>query len=480
VDPELPLAVSARAVQMLIDLGGGLAGRATETNLPREQTVITVPASRFGRVAGHDIPTDRVVAYLTAIGCTVELDATHATEAAADAGGGTVGAEASSRGSGPILRVRPPTWRPDLTDPADLDEEVIRLEGYDTVSSGLPIAPAGRGLTTRQRLRRRIGRALAGAGYVEVLTFPFLGQDDLDALGLDESDPRRQALRLLNPLSQEQPLLRTTLLPGLLTAARRNISRGFTDLALFETGLVFRPTDKEGDPAPLLGVTAAPTAKEMEELDAALPRQPWRVAVVLTGQWEPAGWWGQGRPAIWADAIDAARLVAAEVGVDIEVHADSHAPWHPGRCAGLRVDDHVVGHAGELHPRVIAAYELPPRTCAMELELDAFEPATEPVPVARPISPYPVATQDVALVVPDSIPASEVAAALRDGAGELLESIRLFDIYSGPQIGEGRRSLAFTLRFRAPDRTLTVEETTATRDAAVAEATRRTGAELRT
>jgi phenylalanyl-tRNA synthetase beta chain len=203
------------------------------------------------------------------------------------------------------------------------------------------------------------------------------------------------------------------------------------------------------------------------------------VAVVLAGQWEPAGWWGGGRAATWADAVEAARVVVAEVGTTLEVRADDHAPWHPGRCAALMVGDRLIGHAGELHPRVLTAYELPPRTCAMELELDAFEPGSEPVPVARPISTYPVAIQDVALVVADSVPAGDVEDALRDGAGELLESISLFDIYTGAQVGEGRRSLAFTLRFRASDRTLTVEETSAARDAAVAEATRRVAAELR-
>jgi phenylalanyl-tRNA synthetase beta chain len=480
VDPELPPVAVARAAQLLVELGGGVSGPASEVNLPRELVTITVPASRAGRVAGHDIPAERVVAFLTSIGCAVEIDATSAAKAASvgtrSAPGATV---PGSSESDVLLRVTPPSWRPDLTDPADLDEEVIRLEGYDTVSTVLPMAPAGRGLLPRQRLRRRIGRVLAGAGYVEVLVFPFIGPDELDALGLDESDPRRQALRLLNPLSKEQPLLQTTLLPGLLATARRNISRGFADLALFETGLVFRPTDKEGDPAPLLSVARPPTPEQQEELDAALPRQPWRVGVVLTGQWELAGWWGEGRPATWADAIQAARLVVAEAGVDLEVRADAHAPWHPGRCAALVVDDRVVGHAGELHPGVIAAFDLPARSCAMELELDAFEPEAEPVPVAKPISTYPVATQDVALVVADSVPAGEVAAALRDGAGELLESIRLFDVYTGSQIGPGRRSLAFALRFRATDRTLTVEETTAARDAAVAEAARRTGAELR-
>src|SRR4030095_2181369 len=155
-------------------------------------------------------------------------------------------------------------------------------------------APAGRGLLPRQRLRRRIGRTLAGAGDVEGLAVPFIGPEDLEALALDESDPRRQALRLLNPLSKEQPLLQTTLLPGLLAAARRHISRGSAARALFETGLVFRPTDKAGDPAPLLSVARPPTLEQQEELDAALPRQPWRVGGVLTGQWGPAGRGGGG------------------------------------------------------------------------------------------------------------------------------------------------------------------------------------------
>jgi phenylalanyl-tRNA synthetase beta chain len=164
--------------------------------------------------------------------------------------------------------------------------------------------------------------------------------------------------------------------------------------------------------------------------------------------------------------------------VEVSVRADRHAPWHPGRCAALLADGRVVGHAGELHPRVVAALGLPERTAVMELDLDLLGADLSPVPAPR-ISTYPVATQDVALVVDATVPAAEVEAALRDGAGELLESLRLFDVYRGEQVGEGKVSLAYALRFRAPDRTLTVEEATAVRDAAVAEAARRTGAELR-
>jgi phenylalanyl-tRNA synthetase beta chain len=295
---------------------------------------------------------------------------------------------------------------------------------------------------------------------------------------LPADDSRRHALRLANPLSDEEPYLRTTLLPGLLGALRRNVGRGTPDVALFEIGPVFRPGADPLPPAPRPAVDRRPSGEEIAALDAALPEQPWRVAVALCGEREPRGWWGKGRPALWADAVEAARLVARQAGVEVSVRADRHAPWHPGRCAALLADGRVVGHAGELHPRVVAALGLPDRTAVMELDLDLLGADLSPVPAPR-ISTYPVATQDVALVVDATVPAAEVEAALRDGAGELLESLRLFDVYRGEQVGEGKVSLAYALRFRAPDRTLTVEEATAVRDAAVAEAARRIGAELR-
>jgi phenylalanyl-tRNA synthetase beta chain len=155
-------------------------------------------------------------------------------------------------------------------------------------------------------------------------------------------------------------------------------------------------------------------------------------------------------------------------------------PWHPGRCAELIVDGAVVGHAGELHPRVLGAYGLPPRSAVMELDLRAVLAAATPVRLDGSLSGYPVAKEDVALVVGSAVAAADVAAALRAGAGELLESARLFDVYTGEQVGPGHKSLAYALRFRAPDRTLTVDEVSAARDAAVAAASAAVGAALRT
>jgi phenylalanyl-tRNA synthetase beta chain len=222
------------------------------------------------------------------------------------------------------------------------------------------------------------------------------------------------------------------------------------------------------------GIEQRPDDVTVAAIYAAVPEQPWHVAVVLAGHREPRGWWGPGRPAGWADAVQAARLVAQAGGVELTVRAGERAPWHPGRCAELLVDGRVVGHAGELHPRVCAALELPARTSAMELDLDALPPAA--VPQGPRVSAFPPVRMDAALVVDAGHPEAAVRAALAEGAGELLEDLRLFDVYTGAPVPEGQRSLAYAFTFRAPDRTLTSEEASAALHAAVEAAARATGA----
>ncbi|OAH11948.1 phenylalanine--tRNA ligase subunit beta [Streptomyces jeddahensis] len=457
VDPAAAAAAAQRTVDLLVLLAGGTADAGvTEVAAPSAPRTITIPANHPDKVAGVDYGRETVVRRLQEVGCDVY-------------------------GQDELV-VTVPSWRPDLTDPNDLAEEVVRLEGYENLPSTLPKPPAGLGLTARQRLHSRVGRALAGAGYVEALNYPFIGDAVLDQLMLPADDARRRTVKLVNPLSDEEPALRTTLLPGLLGALRRNDGRGSHDLALFETGLVFRPTGDE--PVPVrLPVDRRPTDEEIAGLNAALPKQPRRVAVVLAGAREQAGWWGKGYPAGWADAVEAARVVAREAGVRLDIRADQHEPWHPGRCAALYAtvdgEETLVGHAGELHPRVVKSLGLPERTSAMEMDLDLLQRASDGLPQGPRISSFPVATQDVALVVDRSVPAAEVEKTLREGAGELLESIRLFDVYESEQLGADKKSLAYALRFRAADRTLTVEEASAARDAAVALAAERTGAVLR-
>ncbi|MFF7393018.1 phenylalanine--tRNA ligase subunit beta [Streptomyces scabiei] len=458
VDPLAAAAAAQRTVDLLVLLAGGTADAGvTEVIAPSAPRTITIPADHPDRVAGVAYGRETVVRRLQEVGCDVY-------------------------GQDELI-VTVPSWRPDLTDPNDLAEEVIRLEGYENLPSTLPKPPAGRGLTHRQRLHRRVGRALAGAGYVEAPNYPFIGEQVYDQLGLEADDPARRVVRLTNPLNDEEPALRTSLLPGLLGALRRNDGRGTHDLALFETGLVFLPREEQRV-AVALPVDRRPTDEEIATLNAALPEQPRHVAVVVAGAREQAGWWGRGRPADWADTVEAGRAVAREAGAELVVRKGQYGPWHPGRCAEFVVvadgTERVVGHAGELHPRVLKALGLPARTAAMEIDLDALEQVGDSTPQAPSISTFPVATQDVALVVDAFVPHADVEAALREGAGELLEGIRLFDVYeNAEQLGDGRKSLAYALRFRAADRTLTVDEASAARDAAVALAGERTGAVLR-
>jgi phenylalanyl-tRNA synthetase beta chain len=478
VDHALAPSAAEVAVELLVRLAGATPDRGftdVDNRVPGGSLVLD--PGYPGRLAGRPFDAAVVRQRLVDVGCTVD-----------ELPGG-------------LLAVTPPSWRPDLGQPADLAEEVIRLEGYDTVPTELPRALAGRGLTRPQRLSRNVGRALAAAGYVETLSYPFVGRGALDALGLADDDPRRDASRMLNPISEDEPLLRTTLLPGLLATLARNVGRGARDAAIYEAGLVFGPP-RQGDPAVWPGVDGPPSKDEVAALDAALPDQVQHVAVALApqaGAAEGVSWWGDGRPPAWAEAIQAARIVAGTADLVVEVTKDHVAPYHPGRCAVLSISGVPVGHAGELHPRVLAHLGLPARTAAMEMDLtqvlhgpgasvrlpggrvDRVDRRTGTVgliDVAR-VSSFPEAARDVAVVVAEDVPVATVEAALAEGAGPLLESLRLFDVYAGEPVPAGHRSLAFALRFRAADRTLTDDEVNRARDAAVDLAASRTGATLR-
>jgi phenylalanyl-tRNA synthetase beta chain len=456
VDPQASYAAAHRVAELLVEHGGGtlLAAETVRGTLPpRPSTTIadTLPS----QILGADIDHASVVRLLEAIGATVS-------------------------DHGDNLTITPPSWRPDLRDPYDYVEEVGRLIGFDTIEPVVPTAPVGRGLTRSQRARRAINAALAARGYVEVLSFPFTSVTDLDAMGVPADDRRRRLNKIINPLSEASPYLRTSLLPGLFAAVARNLSRGNDDLALFEAGSVFFA----GDPlqaAPRPPVTQRPSAEELAAIDHALGQQPRHLGAVLTGYWQSQSWADQGVSAGWQQAIAFVEAAALTIGLHLDRRAAEYAPWHPGRCAEfLLPSGDVIGYAGELHPGVCTAFGLPARTAAAEIDLDALivaAPVTGDIPT---ISGFPVAKEDVALIVDEDMPAAVVERALRAGAGPLLESISLFDVYTGPQVGQGKKSLAYALRFRAPDRTLTDAEAAAARDAAVAVAAELTGAVQRT
>ncbi|HET6152447.1 MAG TPA: phenylalanine--tRNA ligase subunit beta [Marmoricola sp.] len=449
VDPTIPEAAADRVVELLVAHGGAAAEPGvTKVGTAPASPSITIDVSLPARITGMPISDATTLENLRAVGCEVTGETS--------------------------LTVVPPPWRVDVTDPFDLVEEVARIVGYDEVPSVVPVPAAGRGLTREQRLRRRIGRFVAGSGYVEVLSFPFIGPTTFDALGLLEDDVLRDAVPLANPISSEEPSYTTTLLPGVLRTAGRNLGRGAAGVALFETGAVAFPSD--AGPAPIYGVESRPSVDELAALQAALPAQPLHLAAVLAGERERSGWWGSGRPAGWADAIGVVRDLAEDLGVLVDLETADRMPWHPGRCAMFSIDGHELGHAGELHPKVCAAFGVPRGAAAVEIDLDELMRHAADIAAAPEFSTFPVAKEDVALLLDVEVPAAAVAETLREGAGDLCESVRLFDVYTGEQVEAGHRSLAFALRFRAPDRTLTETETTAAREAAVALAAQRHGA----
>lgn len=453
VDWEVADEAAQRAVDLLVELAGGTdSGLGSDVGTRPAPTVIELEHGAASTLVGVDYTPEQVRGALRGVGCTVE------------------------EGESADL-VTVPSWRPDMTIAPDLIEEVARVVGYDKIPSTLPVAPPGRGLTDAQRATRRVLDGLAAAGLTEVLAYPFVSTAQ-NALFGSADGSEVPAVHLANPISSEFGWLRTSLLPGLLGIARRNHSRGFRDTALYEAGVVFLPREQLGS-ATLPAGAARPSAEEIAQLDAGVPAQPTHVAAVLTGRAD-VGALGQAERAWdWADALDAARLVASTLGVQLEVSQGAHQAFHPGRAAQLSVGGSVVGYAGELHPDRLAEADLPERTAAFELDLDALVAASPEQIVAVPVTTFPPATQDVALVVAAEVPAGDVEAALRSGAGELLEDVQLFDDYRGTGIEEGKKSLAFALRFRAADRTLTAEEASAAREAAVAVAAERVGATAR-
>jgi phenylalanyl-tRNA synthetase beta chain len=454
VDPAISVAALDRCAALLADIASGtIEPKLTDWrgDPPREDwshPPVSMAADLPARTSGVDYADGTTQRRLSQIGADVVTD-------------------------GDRVTVTPPSWRPDLRQPADLVEEVLRLEGLEIIPSVLPQAPAGRGLSPVQKRRRAIGKSLALNGYVEILPTPFLPAGVFDQWGLPADDPRRNATQVLNPLESDRPQLATTLLPGLLEALGRNVSRGAVDVGLYAIQQVVESTP-ETRAVDRIPNDRRPTDEEIAALDASLPRQPQHVAIVLAGLRKPAGPWGPGRPADAVDAFEAVRIIGRAAGVEMTLRAAHYLPWHPGRCAEVVIGDTVVGHAGQLHPAVVERSGLPKGTCAVELDLDAI-PTTEAMP-APAVSPFPAVFQDVSLIVGEDVAAQTVVDAVRDGAGDLLEDVRLFDVYTGPQIGDGRKSVTLALRFRAADRTLTEDEASAARDAAVKTAADRVGA----
>ena len=448
VDPSLAQFASARAASLLIELGGAKHVDSQSNGEPRYSPIVDLDPAYIAKLTGADISREKVREVLLLIGCDID--------------------EAGES----LWHIDPPSWRSDLQAPADFVEEVARMVGYDAIPSILPPHPVSPGLTNFQQRVRVLSQVLADKGLVEVQTYPFVSETTLKAMGY--TGERASAFRIINPMSEDAPLLRTHLVPGLIQAASLNLSRGARDFGLFEVGSVFRNA-KALQPIDNPPTDTRPSQKAIDEIYSGVPAQPIHVGGLLVGKAVLDDWRGKGRDFDWNDAIDLAQTVLATSNVNWTIHRSDFAPWHPGRCAELLVDGKVVAHAGELHPRVVATFGLPARACAFVVNLSAIP--EHGVLDAPTIGTMPIAVQDIALIVNAHVTNAEVVEALKSGAGALLESVVLFDRYD--KIGEGKISLAYTLSFRAPDRTLTGAEISEMREAAVEAARVKLGATLR-
>ena len=406
VDPKVTAAAAQLAVDLLVEHGGGTVDPGvTDVDRTTERTAYLLDVTEPARIVGVDYPRERVVGILRDLGCRVD--------------------EAGEGADDTHVLVTPPSWRPDLVDAPDYAEEVARIDGYDNIPSITADPerrprpdPRAEGPPGR---RRRAGRGRAAPRSSATRS---CRRSSPTSSMLPADDDRRHAVRLANPLSErERRCCARRSWTSLVDTMRRNVARGHTDVAVYEIGLVFRPGGALGT-APIPGVAAGRDADTLEQLYAAVPSQPRRAGILATGQAEQAGWWGPGRAADWSDMAAAVQTVARRPRGPGRRRATTagHAPWHPGRCARItpRATAPLVGHAGELHPKVVAALDLPPRTVAAEFDVDVLVAASaEPVAGPRRSRRFPPAMTDIALLVASDVAAADVEAALRSGAGRV-------------------------------------------------------------
>ena len=290
------------------------------------------------------------------------------------------------------------------------------------------------------------------------------------------------SVEIANPLYGDRPYLRRAILPTLAGIVQRNIRRGLDNISLYELGHVYL-WNPDAPAIPALPGGVKPTPEQLAALDAGLPDQPDHVAGILTGLAEDSGWLGDRRPVDWTDAVEAVRRLSDRLGAGLRLDqpkAESvPAQWHPGSFANVMAGDVAVGMVGEFHPHVNEALGFPAHTAAFELNLTALFSTLDRKPVqAKPIVTFPPVKQDLAFTVDESVTADELTDVVRQAAGTDLESIELFDVFTGEQVGEGKKSLAYAVVFRSPDGTLSADDSEAIRSRIV-EAAARIGAQLR-
>lgn len=369
-----------------------------------------------------------------------------------------LGFEVKERGEEDLEVTVTPERHYDVEREVDLVEEVARLHGLDRLPRTLPAHGNRRGkLTREQRLRRAVEDALVGLGFDQAITWGFTSPAVAERLRLPEGDARRGWVEIANPLGEEHSVMRTTLLGGLLDAAQYNAARGAEAIALFEVGRAFLR-----EPSPREGLVAA--GAYAGRLPAPV-REPLRLGCLVVGPLVPPSWRRREEGADFFALKGVLETLGRRLDVQLGFEPEAEPFLHPGRAARVSLGGEDLGWLGELHPLVAREWDLDGGV-ACELDLaPLFAAARLGEGTYEDLTSFPAVLQDLAVVVDEDVPAERVRAAVAEGGGELLRSVRIFDLYRGEQIGEGRKSLALRLEFRAPDRTLTDEEVAERREA---------------
>ena len=422
IDPSGTLYAANRAAQFMAEIGGGhvLKGQVDVYPNPIKASSTDISTGKVNQFLGTRLSKARMVGILQSL----QFEVSERKK------------EKGSRLKAADLRVTIPTFRPDLEREIDLIEEIVRLYGYNKVKSTLPESRGNRGgLTSRQKMERRTREFLISAGLREVIGYGFINPGDFDKMGLSPDCPLRQVVNLLNPLSSEQSVMRSTLIPGLLTMAKYNVNREQSNVQVFEMGRVFKISKKQ------------------------LPYEIFTLGGVLTGSWHSHQWYEESEEVDFFDMKGVIGTLFDYLNID-DWHLISaeHPSFHPGRCAELLIENQTIGIMGEIHPEVQRAFDLPERIKCFEINLDKLYSYAQSMKKFEEIPRFPGVLLDIALVVDEETRVSELEKTIREKGGRLLKSIDLFDVYQGDQLEKGKKSIAFSLCFRADDRTLDLNE----------------------
>jgi phenylalanyl-tRNA synthetase beta chain len=427
--PELAMAAQRLAARLMVELCGARMVPGTIDVYPRpaEPRVVPLRAPRMERLLGERIEEETANGILERLGfARVE---------------GGAGAPQSAGGGGAASAWRVPPWRDsDVQREADLIEEVARIHGLDKLPTTLPARKDAIGrLTPSQRLRRRLEDLLRDRGLLEAISYSFTSPDALRRLRLADT----KVLRVQNPLSEDLSVMRPLILPGLLDAAQHNAAHGRAGVRLFESAHVYLPKGELG------------ALKEKGQTPA---DEVHRIAGLLT-EAAPGGWRTPARPPDFYAVKGLLAGLMEAAGVEWHAREDGPPFLHPGRAASIVARDGIeLGWLGELHPLVLREWELDGPVAGFELDADALLALAPETATYSDVTSFPAVLQDIAVIVPEDVLAARLAEVVSAGGGELLTSLRVFDLYHGEQVGEGNKSLALRLEFRAPDRTLTDEE----------------------